>query len=140
MEIGANIYRSVQLSRLRLNITIVSNLAYRSLMFSKAIRTCCVKLLNVSTLRVEISRFPSEANSAVYTNVLLFQFTNTWRPRFRFVPKGTPRLIIINLSTPTPRGNLHIRRANSGKGLCMKLAAPWQRSKASSYTGRQQCR
>jgi len=35
MEIGANIYPSVHLSRLRLNITIVWNLAYRSLIFSK---------------------------------------------------------------------------------------------------------
>jgi hypothetical protein len=33
MEIGANIYRSVLLSRLRLNITIVSNPAYKSHIF-----------------------------------------------------------------------------------------------------------
>jgi hypothetical protein len=33
IEIGGNIYRSFLLSLLRLNITIVSNLAYKSLIF-----------------------------------------------------------------------------------------------------------
>ena len=115
MEIGANIYRSVQLSRLRLNITIVSNLAYRSLIFSKFIRTCCMTLLHVGTLKVEISRFPSESNNAVYTNVLLFHFTNPWRPRCPLVPKGKPRLMTINLSIPSARGNLQVDELTPAK-------------------------
>jgi hypothetical protein len=49
-------------------------------------------LLHVATLMVEISRFQSEANNVVYTNVSLFQFTNPCPPHCRLVPKGTPLL------------------------------------------------